>query len=174
MVSPLEVLGQLKLQWQWIASQAVAFLLLYLLMRKFAFAPIQQILREREERVRKAIEDAERQRAEMEGLRSEYEQRLARIEEEARARLQEAMQQAYQARDALLAEARENAERMVQRAQEQIALEREKLMVELRDFVADLAIRIAEKVIERSLDRTAHHELINDILEKELRQRTAH
>jgi F-type H+-transporting ATPase subunit b len=63
---------------------------------------------------------------------------------------------------------------MVQRAQEQIALEREKLMVELRDFVADLAIRIAEKVIERSLDRTAHHELINDILEKELRQRTAH
>jgi F-type H+-transporting ATPase subunit b len=100
MVSPLEVLGQLKFQWQWIASQAVAFLLLYLLMRKFAFAPIQQILREREERVRKAIEDAERQRAEMERLRSEYEQRLARIEEEARARLQEAMQQAYQARDA--------------------------------------------------------------------------
>jgi len=174
MVSPLEVLGQLKFQWQWIASQAVAFLLLYLLMRKFAFAPIQQILWEREERVRKAIEDAERQRAEMERLRSEYEQRLARIEEEARARLQEAMQQAYQARDALLAEARETAERMVQRAQEQIALEREKLMVELRDFVADLAIRIAEKVIERSLDRTAHHELINDILEKELRQRTAH
>jgi len=38
MVSPLEVLGQLKFQWQWIASQAVAFLLLYLLMRKFAFA----------------------------------------------------------------------------------------------------------------------------------------
>ncbi len=174
MVSPLEVLGQLNLQWQWIVSQAVAFLLLYWLMRKFAFAPIQKVFREREERVRKAIEEAERQRKEMEQLRSEYEQHLARIEEEARARLQEAMQQAYQARDALLIEARENAERILQRAQEQIALEREKLMVELRDFIADFSVGIAEKVIERSLDRAAHHELINDILEKELRQRAMH
>jgi F0F1-type ATP synthase membrane subunit b/b' len=35
-------------------------------------------------------------------------------------------------------------------------------------------VRIAEKVIERSLDRTAHHELINDIIEKELREKSAH
>jgi len=174
MVSPLEVLSQMKLQWQWILSQTVAFLILYWLLRKFAFTPIQQILREREERVRKAIEDAERQRTEMEQLKAEYERRLAHIEEEARARLQEAMQQAYQARDVLLADAREQAERILQRAQEQIALEREKLMVELRDHVVDMAVRIAEKLIERNLDRTAHHELINNILEKELRERTAH
>jgi F-type H+-transporting ATPase subunit b len=174
MVSPLEVLSQMKFQWHWILSQTVAFFILYWLLRKFAFAPIQQILREREERVRKVIEDAERQRAEMEKLRAEYEQHLAQIEEEARAKFQEEMQQAYQARDALLADAREQAERILQRAQEQIALEREKLMVELRDFVVDMAVRIAEKVIERSLDRTAHHELINDIIEKELREKSAH
>ncbi len=168
MISPLEVLGQMKLQWQWIVSQAMAFLILYWLLRKFAFAPIQNILREREERVRKAIEDAEAQRTEMERLKAEYEQRLAHIEEEARARLQEAMQQAYQARDALLAEARESAERLLQRTQEQIALEREKLMIELRDFVVDLAVQIAEKILERQLDRTAQHKLIGDILEKEL------
>jgi F0F1-type ATP synthase membrane subunit b/b' len=47
-------------------------------------------------------------------------------------------------------------------------------MVELRDYVVDMAVRIAEKLIERSLDRTAHHELINDILEKELLERTKH
>jgi len=174
MVSPLDVLSQMKLQWHWILSQTVAFLILYWLLRKFAFAPIQQILREREERVRKVIEDAERQRVEMERLREEYERHLAHIEEEARAKFQEEMQQAYQVRDALLADAREQAERILQRAQEQIALEREKLMVELRDFVVDMAIRIAEKVIERNLDRTAHHELINDIIEKELRERSAH
>lgn len=178
MTAPLDFLGNiaeyLPKDWKWVASQAVSFLILYWLLRKFAFAPIQKIFREREERVRKAIEDAEHQRVKMEELRAEYEQHLARIEEEARTRLQEAMQQAYQARDALLAEARESAERMLQRAQEQIALEREKLLVELRDFVADMSVRIAEKVIERSLDRTAHHELINDILEKELRERRSH
>lgn len=174
MVNPLEVLSQMKLQWHWILSQTIVFLILYWLLRRFAFAPIQQILREREERVRKVIEDAEQQRAEMESLRAEYEQRLAHIEEEARSRLQEAMQQAYQARDALLADAREQAERILQRAQEQIALEREKLMVELRDFVIEMSIRIAEKVIGRNLDGDAHHEIIADILEKELRKRTAH
>ncbi|MCX7643042.1 MAG: F0F1 ATP synthase subunit B [Armatimonadetes bacterium] len=178
MTAPLEFLGNiaeyLPKDWKWIISQTIAFLILYWLLRKFAFAPVQQILREREERVRKAIEDAEQKRAEMEQLRAEYEQRLAHIEEEARTRLQEAMQQAYQARDALLAEAREQAERILQRAQEQIALEREKLMVELRDFVVDMAVLIAEKLIERSLDHKAHHELINRILEKELRERSAH
>lgn len=174
MVSPLEVLSQMKLQWQWILSQTVAFLILYWLLRKFAFAPIQQILREREERVRKAIEDADRQRAEMEQLRAEYEQRLTHIEEEARTRLQEAMQQAYQARDALLTEAREQAERILQRAREQIELEREKLMVELRDFITDMSVRIAEKVIGHSLDQEAHHKLVREILEKELDDRTIH
>lgn len=178
MTTPLDFLSNLAeylpKDWHWIISQLLAFLILYWLLRMFAFAPIQKVLREREERVRKTIEDAEYQRAEMEQLRAEYEQHLAYIEEEARARLQEAMQQAYQARDALLAEARENAERILQRTQEQIALEREKLMVELRDFVTDMAIRIAEKVIERSLNRADHHELINGILEKELRTRTTH
>ncbi len=174
MINPLDVLSNMHLQWKWIFSQAIAFLILYWLLRRFAFAPIQNILREREERIRQAIEDAEAQRVEMERLRAEYEQRLAHIEEEARARLQEAMQQAYQARDALLAEARENAERILQRAQEQIALEREKMMVELRDFVVDLSIRIAEKILERNLDHTAQHQLINSILQKELLQRSSH
>ncbi|MGQ9461509.1 MAG: F0F1 ATP synthase subunit B [Candidatus Fervidibacter sp.] len=174
MVSPLEVLSQMKLQWQWILSQTFAFLILYWLLRRFAFAPIQRILREREERVRKVIEDAEQQRIEMESLKAEYEQRLAHIEEEARSSLQEAMQQAYQARDALLADAREQAERILQRAQEQIALERGKLMVELRDFVIEMSIRIAEKVIGRNLDGDAHHEIIAEILERELKKRTAH
>lgn len=164
----------MKLQWQWILSQTIAFLILYWLLRKFAFSPIQQILREREEKVRKVIEEAEQQRAEMEKLRADYEYRLQRIEEEARAKFQEAMQQAYQVRDALLADAREQAERILQRAKEQIALEREKLMVELRDFVVDISIRIAEKVIERNLDVAAQRELINSIIEKELKQRLSH
>ncbi|MCS7224496.1 MAG: F0F1 ATP synthase subunit B [Armatimonadetes bacterium] len=172
MTTPLEVLEKFHLDFRWILSQAVVFLILYWLVKRFLFPVLLRRIQEREERVRAAIEQAEKERQEMERLRKEYEEQLAHIHEEARARLHQAMEEAYQAREALLAQARESAERLHRQAMDQIALEREKLLIELRDYVAELSVRIAEKVIERSLTRDDHHEMINDILEKELKEPT--
>ncbi|HID06779.1 MAG TPA: F0F1 ATP synthase subunit B [Armatimonadetes bacterium] len=167
-LNPLQVLGELHLNWGYILTQTGSFLILLFLMSRFLFQPIRKLLEERQERVRRAVEDAEHEREEMLRLRHEYEERIAHIEEEARRRIQEAMQQAYNARDELLAQARAEAGRLLQRAREELEHEREKMLIEMRDLVADLAVAISEKIIERSLDARAHHELIYSIIEREL------
>jgi F-type H+-transporting ATPase subunit b len=167
-MSPLDVLSKLHLDWGYILTQAGSFLILLFLMTKLLFRPIQKLLNERREQVRKAIEDAERQRQEMEKLRSEYEERLAHIEEEARQRLQEAMREAYTARDELLMRAREEAQRILERARQEIQYEREKMLIDLRDFIVEFAAVISEKAVRMTLDREAHRRLIAQIIDKEL------
>lgn len=167
-LNPLNILGQLHLNWGYILTQAGSFLILLFLMTKFLFKPIQTLLDERRKQIRRAIEDAERQRQEAEKLRSEYEQHLTHIEEEARQRIQEAMQQAYTARDELLAQARADAQKMLERVRRELEYEREKMLIELRNFIADISIAVSEKVLRRILDAEAHRQLVAQIIEEEL------
>ena len=64
------------------------------------------------------------------------------------------------------AEARREAQGLLQRARGEIEVERGEMVAQLRREFAGLAIRAAEKVISRSLDRQAHRQLIEDVLEE--------
>lgn len=171
--NPLNVLSEMHLNWGYILTQVGSFLILLFLMTKFLFKPIQGLLEERRERIRRAIEDAERERQEAERLRSEYEQHLAQIEDEARRRIQEAMQEAYAARDELLAQARADAQRMLERVRRELEHEREKILIELRDFIADISIAVANKALRGLLDINAHRQFVAQILEEELPKENA-
>ncbi|MCS7254064.1 MAG: F0F1 ATP synthase subunit B [Armatimonadota bacterium] len=166
--NPLNVLSEMHLNWGYILTQVGSFLILLFLMAKFLFKPLQSLLEERRERIRKAIEDAERERREAEKLRKEYEQYLVRIEDEARKKIQEAMREAYAARDELLSQARADAQRMLERVRRELEYEREKMLIELRDFITDMSVAIAGKALGKILDMKAHRQLIAQILEEEL------
>lgn len=153
----------------YVGSQALAFLIVAFLVWKFAFKPVNQMLADREERVRKAIEGADAEREEQMRLRQDYEERIRAIEQEARDRIQQATQEAREAADGIRNDARSERELILERAREDIRRERETLMVELRNLVADMSVSIAEKVIEEDLDRTRHGKLIDDIINQEFK-----
>ena len=164
------VLHDLGIEPRLLVVNIAGFVILLILLSKFLYAPITGLLRERSEGIRNDLEEAERQRREMEELRAEYEQHLARIEQEARDRLQETMQQAHAVRDQLLEETRAEAERTRERVMEEMHRERDKLRVELRDEVVEISITAAERIIERSLDAEAHRAVIDDLFEKTVSQ----
>jgi len=154
----------LNINSQELLIQVVGFALLAFLLTKFLIRPINALLEERARTIKSNLDEAEKKRQEMVAMRDEYERRIADIESEARERIQEAVRQAHEARDKLLADARAQAERLLERAREEIAREREKAIISLRDQVADLAVDIAGRIIEKSLDESAHRALIDDIL----------
>jgi len=158
------LLEQLNINSQELLIQVVGFALLAFLLTKFLIRPINALLEERARTIKSNLDEAEKKRQEMVAMRDEYERRIADIESEARERIQEAVRQAHEARDKLLADVRAQAERLLERAREEIAREREKAIVSLRDQVADLAVDIAGRIIEKSLDESAHRALIDDIL----------
>jgi F-type H+-transporting ATPase subunit b len=159
------VLKQLGLDGRTLLVNAAGFIILVLLLKRFLFAPVAKILKQREERVADTLAKADSDRQAMEKIRTEYEGRIAQIEQEARNRIQEAIKEAGTIRSQLLEEARRQSQEILERGQAEIEREKQKAIVALRDEVVDLAVEAAEKLLRERLDDAAHRRLVSDFIE---------
>lgn len=130
---------------------AITFLVLLLILRKFAWKPILGAVSEREEGIKSALASAEDARREMENLQADNE----RILKEARAERESMLKEAREIKNKLIADAKEEAQvqanNMIAQAQAAIIGEKKAAMAELRNQVASLSIEIAEKVVRAEL-----------------------
>ncbi|MEI6664581.1 MAG: F0F1 ATP synthase subunit B [Chloroflexota bacterium] len=154
-------------------TQLVNFTILLVVLRLFLYGPILKVLDERKRRIQEGIDRASE--AASAAANSEVESRRAM--EAARAEGQAAVARATEAaarlREELETRARAEADGIVARAREEIAQEREQAIEQIRREFADLAITAAERVIEQSLDRSAHQRLIDQVLaDSQLGQRS--
>lgn len=140
---------------------AVAFLVVFLLLRKFAFPKLQEGVQAREKQIQSDLEAAEKAKTEAENEKRQYQQQIADARGEANRIVEEARQQAEQVRKDLIAKAEKEAEAITTRAQESIAAERASTMQELQSTVAALSIQLAEKVVGRSIDASAQKEMVD-------------
>lgn len=146
--------------------QAGGFLLLLLVFKFFLFKPIFYILEARRQEVESRYREAEEQREAANRLRAEYEEHLAHIQEEMRAKIAEALKEGQAMRDEIIASSRVKAEDILARAEEQIEREKEKTITELRKIVADLTVDVASKLLSESLDDAKHRMLIAQFIEE--------
>lgn len=157
----MEALG---LNPQFLLIQAIGFVLLVVVLTKFAFRPILTILEERQKSIRDDLDSAESRRLEMERLQKDYETRLAQIEDEARDKIQQAIKQAEGIRDEILTKARAESEQVLAAGREEIDRDRIRSMAQMRNEVADLAIHAAQTVVGKNLSNEGHDQLIAEAL----------
>ncbi len=143
---------------------AITFLLLLVVLSKFAWGPIVKMLDERARTIRDAIEQAKRERAEAERMLGEQKASLAAAQREAAALAQRSKQEVEALRADLTARARKEADELVASARRQIQEEKAKALGELRGQVADLAIDAARRLIQSSLDEKAQRALVEEYL----------
>jgi F-type H+-transporting ATPase subunit b len=134
----------------------VTFLLLLGILWKFAWNPILGALEAREQAIQKTIDDAERLQGEAEAVLQEHHRRLAETRAEGNRILDEARQAGEHMQQDILEKARAEAEKVLERAHRQMELETEQAIQTIRAQAADLALKAAEKVIERSLTGADH------------------
>ena len=144
--------------------EIVSFGILLWVLYKYAFPPILETLDLRERKIRESLEQAERHRIEAERRMQEYETKLTAASREAEAVLTQAKERAQRLLDEneqrLLAE----ADRVKADATREIDQERRKAVQEIRSQATDLALLVAEKVIERSLTDADHRRLADEAL----------
>jgi F-type H+-transporting ATPase subunit b len=143
----------------------LGFVLLLWILKKVLYTPVNQMLHDRSHEIESNYEAAESEKAKMEELRQDYEQRISVIEAEAREKINAAVKEGQALRDDLLEEARSKAEDVMRRAEEELARERDKTMHELRTEVVDIAVSAAGKLIEQSLDESAHRKLVSGFIQ---------
>ncbi len=144
----------------------VNFGLLLGLLYLFAYKPILRLMDQRSERIRESLEAADRAREEAARSQQDTQAQMNEARLEGQRLIEQAREMAERYRNEERDKARQEAEAFIARAREDIQRERDAAVHEVRSHFAELAISAAEKVIERSLDRDAHRELIAGVLEE--------
>jgi F-type H+-transporting ATPase subunit b len=144
----------------------VVFILLFLVLKKFAWSPISIALDRREQHIADNIEAARRRDEEARQLLAEYERKLAGAADQVRSMLDEARQDAERSKQEIVAEAKAAAQGEHQRTMRDIRTATDAAVEELSQRSADLAVELAGKVISAKLTPEERSKLVKDSLSK--------
>jgi len=143
------------------------FLLVWIILGRVAFKPIQKALKQRENDIQSSLDEAKRARDEMAQLQSQNEQLLKEAQVE-RAKI---LREAKDTKEAIIKEAkeaaREEAKKIVADAKAQINNMRMETMTNIRNEVGTMAVDIAEKVLRSKLQGDKEQEkLVNQLVDE--------
>lgn len=156
--------GLMSLQINLMFWTLVIFLILFWMLRKYAFPPIFKAVEARERALEEAIEGAKRDRDAAAKLLEEQRRQIENARGEAQRFIAEGRQVAEKMRAELLEQARGEQQEILARARREIESERDRAIAELRREAVDLAIAGASKVIEQNLDSSANRRLVEQFL----------
>ena len=145
--------------------EVVSFGILLFLLYKFAFPGILSALEEREKKIKDSLDQAERHRSEAERKLKDYEAKLAAASHEAEGILSAARERAQRLMEENEQRLNTEAERIKGDATREIDHERRKAIQDIRTQTTDLALMVAEKVVQRSLTDADHRRLADEALD---------
>ncbi len=142
----------------------LAFIIVFFILKKFAWKPILSSLKEREKNIADAISSAEKIKIEMAQLKNENESLLAQARDE-RA---EMVKEAKRTSDKMISEAKDKAkteyDRIVAEAQQAIEQQKNAALIDVKNQVGKLVIEVAEKVLRKELaDKSAQETYIKQL-----------
>ncbi|HEW1506899.1 TPA: F0F1 ATP synthase subunit B [Streptococcus pneumoniae] len=143
-----------------------SFILLLVLIKKFAWSNITGIFEERAEKIASDIDRAEEARQKAEVLAQKREDELAGSRKEAKTIIENAKETAEQSKANILADAKLEAGHLKEKANQEIAQNKVEALQSVKGEVADLTISLAGKIISQNLDSHAHKALINQYIDQ--------
>ena len=142
----------------------ISFGVLVLLLSKVAWKPLIKALKDREDGIRKAIDDAASAKTSAEQTKAQYEQELAKAQDKAAQFISQAQAEAQKLRDQMMKDAEAEARRLTEQTKRQLEEEKLKLSRELKQEVASLSIRVAEKLLRHSVNAKEQESLVSGFM----------
>jgi F-type H+-transporting ATPase subunit b len=144
----------------------VIFLLVIVVLGKFAWGPLLSGLQQREEFIRRSLEEAKADREASEARLQEYEEKLAEANAEAAAIVEKGKSEGENLRAGIEEKARDEADKMVDRARREIELAKQTAIKDLYATSSTLATEIASRIVQRELQPADHEKLIADSIDE--------
>jgi F-type H+-transporting ATPase subunit b len=144
----------------------VCFLITLFVLKRFAFGPIQNMLDERRERIRRSIEEAEKARNEARRLLEEHRALIGQARGQAEQILAEARRVAESQRQRVKEETEADRKRRLEETKRQIEAETHRALEQIRTEVAELTLVATSKVTGKVLDGADHRRLIDDAIKE--------
>jgi F-type H+-transporting ATPase subunit b len=142
----------------------VTFGLTFWALKRFAFGPLQKLIDERRERIRRSIEEAEKARTEARKLLEEHRALIGQARGQSEQILAEARRVAESQRQRVKEETEADRQRRLQETKRQIEAETHRALEQIRAEVAELTLVATAKVTGKVLDDADHRRLIEDAI----------
>ena len=147
-------------------AQIINFVILFGILFLVAYKPLMRMLDERSRKIKESMEQTEHIREEAARAEEEAEKRIEAASRDGQEMVTRAVKTGDEIRHKAQDEAKQDSEILIARARAEIQRERDVAIDGLRKEFADLTIMAAEKVIDRSLDKKAHRQIIDKVLEE--------
>ena len=155
----------LKLDWG-IIWPIVNIVIFYLLLRKFLFGPVSEVMEKRKKMISSDLDDAAQTKAEAEEIKQEYEKNLAQAKDEAGQIVSDARARAKNEYQNKMDQTKEEIALMKENARKDIEAEKQKTIAGLQTEIAGIALMAASKVVEKEADDKGNEKLLDDFLKE--------
>ena len=138
--------------------------LLFLILKKFLYKPVRNILAQRQNAIDSQYADAESAKSDALALKDEWQVKMSSAESQAESIVKEAVESAGRRSAAIIGEGREKADRIIRQAEMDAELERQKAESEIKEQIADVSVALSEKMLGREINTEDHRSLIDSFL----------
>lgn len=166
LLSSCTAVGELGINWHGLLGQFISFGILLTLIILFGYKPITKMLDDRSRRIKESMDQAEFIKQQVAKTEQMVQEQLAQARKQGQDLVVQATQIGERLREEARQQARQDAEAIVARARVEINSERDASIAKLREEFVEIAIKAAEKVINKALDKETHKKLIEQTLQE--------
>ncbi len=161
-----DLLEQLGLNFKLVFIQLVGFLILYVLLKKFLFGRVMEMIQKRGDEIKGAYEKNENIRGEVQALKAEYEQKLLDARKEADDVIQTAKQKAERAGQEIIEKTRQETAQIKDKGLAEIEQEKKKVISEIRGDVVSISVEIASRIVRKTISSSEAEKLVDDVIKE--------
>jgi F-type H+-transporting ATPase subunit b len=162
----MEGIGSLGINPSTLIAQVINVAILFGLLYLVAYRPIMRMLDERSGKIKESMENTEYIKQQAERAEEEAAKRIEEAAKEGQEAIARAMRTGDEVRQEAQQKAKSEGEALIARARAEIQQERDEAIDQLRQSFADITIDAAGKVIDRTLDKKAHRDIIDKVLKE--------
>ncbi len=155
----------MELDWKLILTHALGFVITVVILAKFAWRPILSILDERREKIKSEFDQIESGKNEIENTKADYDAKLKDIDNLARQKLTEAVNEGQKVAAEIKDQGRDEAKEIITKAKAETEREVEKARAALKEDMVKMTIAAAGKIISKKLDEQENRRLITDFID---------
>ncbi|MDD5465856.1 MAG: F0F1 ATP synthase subunit B [Candidatus Omnitrophica bacterium] len=149
-----------------IFAQVLSFFLLLFLLRQFAWKKILGILDQRKEKISAEFKEIEDTKIQAAKIKADYESRMALIQEQAQAKIKEAVEEGRKISARMRKQAHEDAQDIITDARNQVKYEVTKVQEQLKDKIVDIALGAAKSVIQERLTEEGDRQIVENFIKE--------
>jgi len=154
------LIGTFHIDYKILIAQIVNFVIVLLVLYKFAYKPLLKAMNERTEKIEKGLKDAEETQKKFTEMTQKEKELLTKARQDAQAIIESAEKTAEKNKSELLEEAKKKSEEILENAKGQLEDEKVKMISEIKSEIADLVVAATGKVIDEKMDSGKDKEII--------------